>query len=92
VFTVTLSAASSLVVTVTYSTSNGGTAKVGSDYVASSGTLILAPGATSQTFTVAVVGDLAKEKSETFHVRLGNVTNAGISDGRGVGRIVNDDN
>jgi uncharacterized repeat protein (TIGR01451 family) len=92
VFTVTLSSASSQVVTAAWSTTTGGTAKAGSDYVASSGTLTFAPGITSQTFSVAIIGDTVKEKTETFNVKLGTVTNAAIANARGAGKIVNDDN
>jgi uncharacterized repeat protein (TIGR01451 family) len=92
VFTVTLSAASSKVVTVTCSTNHKGSATLGVDYQANSASLTFSPGVTSRTFTVAVVGDLTREKSETFRVRLHNATNAAILDARGTGLILNDDN
>jgi hypothetical protein len=53
---VMLSAASPQVVTVDYSTSNG-TAFVGFDYVASTGSLTFFPGQVSQTFDVPVIDD-----------------------------------
>jgi hypothetical protein len=90
VFTVTLSTASSLTVTVNYTTGNG-TATPGSDYTAAAGTLTFTPGTTSQTLTVAVLGDTVKEKTESFFVKLSNATNATIADRRGRGRIINDD-
>ena len=90
IFTVTLSAASGQPVTVNYSTANG-TATAGSDFQNASGTLTFAPGETSRTITVAVLGDQMFEPNETFAVNLSGPTNATIGDGNGIGTIVNDD-
>ena len=90
VFTVTLSTATSQTVTVNYATANG-TATEGSDYTAASGTLTFAPGVTSQTLTVAVLGDTRNEANETFFVNLSTPSNATIADGQGQGTILNDD-
>ena len=90
VFTVTLSTASGKTVTVNYATANG-TATTPADYVASSGALTFAPGATSQTVTVAVAGDVFDEPNETFTVTLSGAVNATISDSQGVGTINDDD-
>ena len=89
-FTVTLSAASADNVTVDYAT-GGGTATAGSDYAATSGTLVFTPGQTSKTITVAVTGDQGKEPNETFTVKLSNQNNATISRATATGTIVNDD-
>jgi hypothetical protein len=89
-FTVTLSAASSQTVTVQYDTTDG-SASAGSDYRTASGTLTLAPGQTSQTITVAVIGDRVPEPNETFFVNLSGATNATIADGQGVGTISDDE-
>lgn len=40
------------------------------DYLASNGTLVFAPGETSQTFTVTVVDDLAQEATESLNLLL----------------------
>ncbi|MBI1903857.1 MAG: calcium-binding protein, partial [Planctomycetia bacterium] len=90
VFTVTLSAASSDMVTADYATANG-TATAGSDYVTTSGTVSFAPGETSQTVAVTVNGDLSVEPNETFFVNLSNPVGAALLDGQGVGTIQNDD-
>jgi Calx-beta domain len=90
VFTVTLSAASGQTVTVNYATADG-KATAGSDYTATAGTLTFTPGATSQTITVAVLGDTVKEPTETFFVNLSNATNATIASGRGRGSILDND-
>ena len=91
VFTVTLSAAYDVPVTVNFATANG-TAKTGNnDYVGTSGTLTFAPGQTTKTVTVLVKGDTKKESNESFFVNLSGATNALILDSQGVGTILNDD-
>ncbi len=91
VFTVTLSVASSQTVTVNYATADG-TAEAGSDYQAISSTLLsFAPGETSKTITVQVIGDLVGEPHETFFVNLSGATNAIISKNQGIGTIFDDD-
>jgi hypothetical protein len=89
-FTVTLSAASSQPVTVAYATANG-TATAGSDYQTATGTLTFAPGQTSKTVTVQILGDRLPEANETFVVNLSSTTNATIADGQGVGTIADDE-
>ncbi|RME23858.1 MAG: DNRLRE domain-containing protein [Candidatus Zixiibacteriota bacterium] len=90
VFTVTLSTAGVQTATVDYSTANG-TAVAGTDYTAAGGTLTFAPGVTQQPLTVTVSGDTVVEGNETFFVNLSNPGNAVISDGQGLGTIVDDD-
>jgi hypothetical protein len=90
VFTVTISRASGQVVTVAYATGDGG-ATAGSDYRAASGTVTFAPGETTKTITVQVIGDRLPEPNETFVVNLSSPTNASIADGQGVGTIVDDE-
>jgi hypothetical protein len=92
VFTVSLSASSAQTVTVTAQTANG-TALAGSDYTAvGPRTLTFAPGVTSQTVTVPVIGDVADEPDETFTVALSAPSNATIGTGQGTGTILDDDN
>ena len=68
-FTVSLSAAYDVPVTVAYATANG-TATAGSDYRAATGTLTIPAGQTSGTITVQVIGDRLAEPNETFVVNL----------------------
>ncbi|MBV9495282.1 MAG: right-handed parallel beta-helix repeat-containing protein, partial [Acidobacteria bacterium] len=89
-FNVTLSAPSEKTVTVSYATSNG-TATAGSDYVAATGTVTFAPGVTTQTVTITVLGDTANEPNETFNVTLSSAVNATIGTAVGTGTIVDDD-
>ena len=90
-FTVSLSAASGLPVTVTYATTDG-TALAGSDYAAlAPGMLTFAPGETTKTIAVDVLGDAAIEDHETFAVALSNASGATIGAGIATGTIFNDD-
>jgi hypothetical protein len=77
--TITLSAASSSVVTVNYATSDD-TAVAGQDYTATSGTLTFTPGLTKTTFTVAINDDALDEVDETLILTLSNAINANIGD------------
>jgi len=88
--TVTLSSTSGRTVTVQYATANG-TATSGSDYVSTSGTVTFAPGETTKTITVTVLGNITAEPNETFTVNLSAATNATIADASATVTIVNDD-
>ncbi len=91
VFTVSLSGASGLAVSVTAATGNG-TATAGSDYTALVGqTVTIAAGATSATVAVPVTGDVLVEASETFTVTLSAPVNATLGTTVGTGTITNDD-
>ena len=90
VFNVTLSAAATQPVTLSYATSND-TAQSPSDYTAASGTLTFPVGTVSRTVTVTVIGDTGAEPNEKFNVDLSAVVGATLADGRGVGTIVSDD-
>ncbi|MGI9212161.1 MAG: Calx-beta domain-containing protein [Methylococcaceae bacterium] len=76
--TVSLSAASSQTVTVSYATLDG-TATAGSDYTAASSSLTFAPGETSKTISIPVIGDTTVESNETFQVQLSAAANAVLS-------------
>ena len=89
-FTVTLSAPRDTAVSVQYGTLDG-TAVAPADFTASSGTIVFAPGETSKTLDILVVGDTALEADETFIVRLSDPNGATIADTEGVGSIINDD-
>jgi len=90
VFTVSMSKSSTSAVTVRYATANG-TATAGSDYNAASGTITFAPGTTTRTITVSVLGDTAVEANETFSVALSSPSGATIATGTASGTILNDD-
>ena len=86
----TLSRASTVPVTVRWSTANG-TASAASDYVAASGTVTFAAGQTVRTVTVSVKGDRTRERHEAFAVRLASPASAMLGKATGVAGIVNDD-
>jgi probable HAF family extracellular repeat protein len=91
VFTISLSVPANQEVTVDYRTAEFG-ATAGDDYVSTSGTLHFAPGQTSQTVRVPVIGDLISEPDEYFYLSLSNpCVYAVIDQGYGLGTIVNDE-
>lgn len=89
-FAVSLSMAYDVSVTISYVTANG-TAAAGSDYQAKSGTLTIPSGQTSGIITVQVSGDRVAESNETFFLNLSNPNYGTISDGQGVGTILDDE-
>ncbi len=89
-FTVSLTAPSDQTVTVDYQTHDG-TAHSPDDYGATSGTVTFDPGETEQTVSVPVKGDTLGEGDETFTVDLSNAQGTAISDGQGIGTIIDDD-
>ncbi|HVK08634.1 MAG TPA: LamG-like jellyroll fold domain-containing protein, partial [Gemmataceae bacterium] len=90
VLKVQLSSPSATTVAVNYTTTDG-TATAGSDYTAASGTVTFAPGQTVKTVVVPTLDDAAAEANETFTVTLSNSVGATITDGTGVGTILDDD-
>ncbi len=89
-FTITLSNPSAFPVTVNFATADG-TALAGSDYVATYGTLTFAPGETSQTVTVTILGDATVESDETFTLVLSDASGATIGAATGTATLLNDD-
>jgi hypothetical protein len=91
VFGISLSAVSSLPITVNYATSNGTAVEPG-DYQAVTSTLVtFNPGQISKNVTILVNGDTDVESDETYFVDLSGATNATIADNQGLGTILNDD-
>jgi hypothetical protein len=94
VFHVTLSAAATTSLTVSYTTVSVSATVGDNDYVASAGTVTFAPGQTSRPIQVTLNGDTALEKNETFLVQLSNPMGgdgATIADATGSGSILDDD-
>lgn len=89
-FAVTLSKAATIPVTVNWATADA-IAQAGSDYVAALGALTFAPGETSKTITVQIVGDKFVEPDETFKVILTAPVGATLAKGVAFGTIVGDD-
>ncbi len=89
-FDVTLNAASSQAIGVQWASADD-TASAGSDYAAGAGSLVFAPGDTSETISIAIQTDSTFEPTETFFINLLAATNASIADAQATGTIVNDD-
>jgi Calx-beta domain len=87
---VTLSAAGTAAVTVSYATADG-TATAGSDYTAANGTLTFRPGEKEKTIQITVAGDTRIEPNETFTIALTNPVNATVAKGTATATITNDD-
>jgi len=95
-FTVTLSAAVDVPVSVDFSTANGTATTADNDYTSSSGKLTFAGSAgETQTVSVTVNGDQKVELDETVLVNLANIAASGrdvtFADAQGVGTITDDD-
>jgi len=93
IYTVTLSSASTSAVSVNYAVAGSGTAPAtsGSDFTATSGTLSFAPGETSKTIPVPIIGDTTGEPSETYTLTLSSPANAALATATATGTITNDD-
>jgi len=89
-FTVSLSAARNVPVSVRFATANG-SAQSGTDYTAATGTLTFAPGETSKTVPIAIRGDRRVEPNEDLRLNLSNPVAASLAKAVGVARIANDD-
>lgn len=95
-FSVTLSAAATKAVTVSWSTVDGtaraaGTATGETDYAPGSGVLTFTPGETSKPVTITLRSDTLDELDETFDVELSGAINATIAKPRGTATITDDD-
>jgi len=100
-FTVTLTGATALPISVDYATADGTAVSAASatpgtpDYVATSGTLTFAAsagGTQTLTVTVPLNDDATNEPTEQFAINLSNPTNgATITDSQGVGTVTDND-
>lgn len=93
VFTVTLSAAQPVAVTLNFTTRDGTASATGSppDYHATSGSLRFEPGETEQTITVNVLGNTIAQDDRHFFLTLTNIRNTGIARSEAIGTIIDDD-
>ncbi|MEZ4659731.1 MAG: Calx-beta domain-containing protein [Caldilineaceae bacterium] len=87
---VTLTTPSVNVVSVDYVASDG-SATNGSDYAATSGALIFAPGETSQSFTVPILDDALEEDNETVALTLSNPQNGALGTPAAAELVIMDD-
>ncbi|HEY6805455.1 MAG TPA: Calx-beta domain-containing protein [Pyrinomonadaceae bacterium] len=69
----------------------GNSASQGSDFQFTSASLTFAPGETTKTVSVPVIGDLVYEGNETFDLLLQNPTGAALVDNTGTATIVDNE-
>jgi len=74
---------------VSYATAKG--TAVGTDFTARSGTLTVAPGTITLKIKVPITPDTLTEGNETLTVTLSTPNGASITDGIGLGTIIDDD-
>jgi Ca2+-binding RTX toxin-like protein len=89
-FAVTLDRPSAGVVSMNYATVNG-TAVAGTDYVATSGSLVFAAGETAKTVTVSLNNNAAAELDESFSLQLSALVGATTLDPIGTAVIAAND-
>ena len=91
-FTVSLSVPAAGNVMFDIATQDNTATTADNDYVARSLTgQTITAGNTTYTFDVTVNGDTAVESNESFFVNVSNVSGASVTDGQGLGTILNDD-
>jgi len=88
-FEVSLNASASADVNVHYATV-ASSAKEGTDFIATSGTLTIPAGQMKGTIDVTVVGDSLRQADQYFGVKLDQPKNCTLKDDQGFGTIVNE--
>ena len=89
-FTVSLSAAADVDVSVDYATSDN-TATDAADYTGTTGTATILAGDTSTTVDVAILDDFTYEGDETLNLDLSGEVNGSLIDAQGQGTITEED-
>jgi probable HAF family extracellular repeat protein len=87
--TVSMSAAASEPITVSFNTANG--SATAGDYDMASGVVTFDPGETSETISVVVNGDRIGESNETFFVNLSDAQGGALGDWQGTITIADDE-
>ena len=85
-FVVMLDRPASTSVSLTYTTSNLN-ATAGSDYTATTGTLVFSPGQTTLTINVPILADAVREADESFLLSLSAPIGLAIANGQALGQI-----
>ncbi len=87
---ITLSEAAPAAASVRYATSNG-TARAGEDYSAAQGTLSFSAGATSQSFSLQILGDALDEDDESFTITFSDASGLTLATASATVTIPDDD-
>jgi alpha-tubulin suppressor-like RCC1 family protein len=90
-FAVTINSAHDQNVSFNYATSAITASGAGIDYTTTTGSSMIASGATFVNIVVPTTPDTLYENSETFNLTLSSVTVATVTDGTGLGTITSDD-
>jgi hypothetical protein len=90
-FTISLAVPQNNTATVHWQTNDGTATAADHDYEPAGGDVSFAPGETTKTITVNVIGDFTPEGTEYFTVALSNPVNAVVSGAPAQGLILNDD-
>ena len=90
VFVVSLSTPSDQPVGFTFATADG-SARAGTDYLATNGTVTLSPGQTNVAIPVTVIGNPLYELNKIFYLSISSASNAYIVKDTAVATILNDD-
>jgi hypothetical protein len=88
--TVSLAVPQNNTATVRWATADG-TAVAGQDYEPASGTITFAPGETTKSISVNVIGDYDREADEDFYVKLSDPVNGVLPSAPGRGVLLNED-
>ena len=90
VFTVSLDQSPTGTVSVNYATAVGGSATSGIDFDAAMGMVTFNAGEQTKTISITINDDNLYEQSESFDVNLSGASGGTITDGTGVGTIIDD--
>jgi DNA-binding beta-propeller fold protein YncE len=88
-FTISLDYPSAYPITVSYSTADG-SAVAGTNYKATSGTVVFAPGETSKTILVPTLDDGVADPTRAFTVSLSSPVNATLGRSQGISTVLDD--
>ncbi len=91
-YTISLSNPSYQAITMDFASADGTATVADGDFLATGGSVSLSENQLSAPITVTVNGDADIEPNETFFIDLTNASNATITDGQGLGTILDDDN
>jgi beta-glucanase (GH16 family) len=90
-FTVSLDKPAASEVTMHYATVEG-SAKAGTDFIASSGIVTIPVNSTKANIDITVTGDSLRKENQLFYVQLDNIQNAALTTSKGTATIVNENN
>ena len=88
-FTISLDKAATSEVSMHYSTMDG-SAKAGTDFIPSSGTITIPVNSTKANIDITVTGDSLRKENQLFYIQLDNIQNAVLKVSKATGTIINE--